>query len=148
MFLMLLCLFCQGLHVPPARLSLHARTIVLWTLRFCVPLLLRWDPSTSSGPYCGFTSTAPSESSAPVFLLCTLHGVLLTPLASLSLSIFVRVLNPVLFESLAHVVVTRQCPAFCFLHHLCVTRLPARQRACPCTVAVKLRQCVAPSGCS
>ena len=72
-------------------------------------------------------------------------------------ALLVRVLTPVPFESLIHVVVTRQCllplvhetgNLFCFLHHLCVARLPAHQRSCPCTVAVELRQSVAPSGCS
>ena len=38
-------------------------------------------------------STAPSESSAPVFPLCILHGVLLTPLATLALSEY-RLLYP------------------------------------------------------
>ena len=50
----LLRLFCRGLQVLPARRSLHAlssqacrllevRTIMFWTLRFCIPLLLSWD---------------------------------------------------------------------------------------------------------
>ena len=47
-------LSCRALHVLPARLSLQApssqachlleaRTIMFWTLRFCIPLLVRWD---------------------------------------------------------------------------------------------------------
>ena len=45
---------CRSLHVLRARLSLHAlslqacpllevRTIMFWTSRFCIPLLLSWD---------------------------------------------------------------------------------------------------------
>ena len=55
----LLCLTCRGLHALPARPSLRApssqarhllevRTIVFWTLRFCVPLLLSFPPQSRS----------------------------------------------------------------------------------------------------
>ena len=57
--LRLLCSTCRGLHVLPARLSLHVlssqachllevRTIMFWTLRFCIPLQLSWYMHTVS----------------------------------------------------------------------------------------------------
>ena len=122
MFLMLLCLFWLGPHVPPASLRLHEG---------CLDLALLHPTATQLGPI-------------NIFPLCTLH----CSAHSARVALLVRVLTPVPFESLTHVVVTRQCllplvhetetcSAFCFL---CVARLQARQRSCPCTVAVKLRQ--------
>ena len=124
----------------------------LWTLRFCIQVLLSRDPATSSGPYCGFNCI--------FWILCTCLSTVHPSRCSdhsARVVLHVRVLTPVPFESLTHVVVTRQC--FLPLVHdtgtcsacctICVS--PDYQHInvhAPCTVAVKLRQSVAPSGCS
>ena len=101
--------------------------------------------------------TASSESSASVFPLCTLHGAA----HSAHVALLVRVLTPVPFASLTLSLLfdsvfplvheTGTCsasaPSVCagsLTLHLCWHV----KSSCPCIVAVKLRQPLAPSGSS
>ena len=149
MFLMLLCLVCPFftclLHVlapsysGPCACASHccsAGTMHQHLLDLTV------DPPASA------------ESSAPVFTpvhssRCSAHSARVARL--------VWVLTPVPLESLTTVVAVRQgllplvhetgtCCAFSVFS--CVASLLARQRSCPCTVALKLRHSLAHSGCS
>ena len=146
---MLLCLFCPGLHVSPARLSLHEGSL---------DLALLHPTATQLGPINIFWSLVwlqlyllnPLHLSfhcAPFTVFCSLRSHR-SPCQSTD-SCTLRIADTCRCDStVSPPARTWDWDLFCFLHHLCVARLPAHQRSCPCTVAVKLRQSVAPSGCS
>ena len=123
------CFWCFSVF-SACLLHVWACMKALWTLRFCIQVLLSRDPSTSSGPHCGFTCI--------FWILCTCLSTVHPSLRSRRSpcqstdSCTLRIVDTCRCDSTMFPSTrTWHWDLFCFLHHLCVARLPAHQRSCP-----------------